>query len=511
MQTNESIQTKYITIVNGEDFDEALLSGAAEVIRRGGLVAFPTETVYGLGADAANPEAAKRIYAAKGRPSDNPLIVHIADYEQLLSIAAVLPIQAKQLSDAFWPGPLTMIVEKNDVIPEATTGGLSTVAVRMPSSKIARVLIEKSGCLIAAPSANLSGRPSPTRCSHVKEDLDGRVDVIIDGGDVPIGLESTIIDLTAEVPTILRPGYITKEQIAGVIGDVAMDAGLSASSNVPPKAPGMRYRHYAPKGQLTVVEGDPVSVSFYINREATRAEMRGETIGVIATKEHSENYRIGTVVILGEREDEDALAAGFYDALRKMDENGCTVIFAESLRTPRLGDALMNRLLKAAGGRTVNASGGGSGDRQTNIRRIIFAAGNGITRAPMATALFEQLYGRGDIEVLCRGIVVSFPEPLNQKAQAVMVSNGFDWEDYASKELTDGDITDATIIFVMSEKERRQVIARFARATEENTFVLSDYVGDELEIMDPYGGTVQTYGLCFELIRTSLEKLINII
>ncbi|MBQ7678028.1 MAG: threonylcarbamoyl-AMP synthase, partial [Lachnospiraceae bacterium] len=438
------MQTKYITITNGEDFDEALLSGAAEVIRGGGLVAFPTETVYGLGADAANPDAAKKIYTAKGRPSDNPLIVHIASYEQLLQIAAVLPIQAKQLSDAFWPGPLTMIVEKNDTIPEATTGGLSTVAVRMPSAKIARVLIEKSGCLIAAPSANLSGRPSPTKCAHVKEDLDGRVDVIIDGGDVPIGLESTIIDLTSEVPTILRPGYITKEQIARVIGDVAMDEGLSADSKEPPKAPGMRYRHYAPKGQLTVVEGDPVSVSFYINRVAMRAELRGEKIGVIATKEHSQNYHIGEMVVLGDREDEDALAAGFYDALRKMDELGCTVIYAESLQTPRLGDALMNRLLKAAGHHVVDASGSGSGDRRTNVRRIIFAAGNGITRAPMAAALFEQIYEGDDIEVLCRGIVVSFPEPLNQKTEAVMISNGFNWEDYASKELANADITDDT-------------------------------------------------------------------
>ena len=505
------MQTKYITIADPENFDEALLGGAAEVIAKGGLVAFPTETVYGLGADAANPRAAKKIYAAKGRPSDNPLIVHIAEYEQLLSIAEVLPIQAKQLSDAFWPGPLTMIVRKNDVIPPATTGGLSTVAVRMPSSKIARALIKKSGRLIAAPSANLSGRPSPTKCAHVREDMDGRVDVIIDGGDTDIGLESTIIDLTSDVPTILRPGYITKEQIAEVVGEVQMDAGLSENSDEPPKAPGMRYRHYAPKGDLVVVEGAPERVRAYIGKEAAREQMNGEKVGIIAVGNAEDDYRVGTVISLGERDDEEKIAAGLYDALRRMDENNCTKIYAESLRTPRLGDALMNRLLKAAGHHVVNAAGENISGRKSNIDRIIFAAGNGITRAPMATALFKDICQGSKIDVRCRGIVVAFPEPLNQKAEAVMISNGFNWENYASKELADSEITDTTYIFVMSEKERRQVISRFAHATPENTFVLSDYVGDELEIMDPYGGSVQTYGICFELLRTSIEKLVGLL
>ncbi len=507
----KKIQTKYIKIKDPDGFDVELLADAAKVISKGGLVAFPTETVYGLGADAKNPKAAKKIYEAKGRPSDNPLIVHICAYEQLLSIAEVLPIQAKQLSDAFWPGPLTMIVEKNGEIPLETTGGLSTVAVRMPSSRIARVLIEKSGCLIAAPSANLSGRPSPTKCSHVREDLDGRVDMSIDGGDTDIGLESTIIDLTAGVPTILRPGYITKEQITEVIGEVQTDAGLAAGSKEPPKAPGMRYRHYAPKGKLTVVEGEPEEVITYINREAIEAEERGECVGVIATGEHAFRYVTGKVLALGNRDNEDAIAASLYDALRRADEEECTVIFAESLRTPRLGDALMNRLLKAAGHTIVNAAGVDQSGRRTNINRIIFAAGNGITRAPMATALFRDLCNGSDIDILCRGIVVSFPEPLNQKTEAVMISNGFNWSDYTSQELKNDEITDETYVFVMSDKERRQVIARYKNANEYNTFVLSDFVGDELEIMDPYGGNVQTYGLCFELIRTSVEKLVMLL
>ena len=228
-----------------------------EILKKGGLVAFPTETVYGLGGNALDAEASAKIYAAKGRPSDNPLIVHIADWEAIEAIVSEIPEAAKKLADAFWPGPLTMILNKSDLVPYATTGGLETVAVRMPVNPIARALIRAGGGYVAAPSANTSGRPSPTRAEHVAEDLNGKIDMIIDGGTVDIGLESTIVDLTDGAPTILRPGYINQEMLEQVLGEVEMDRGLIApGSGVHPKAPGMKYRHYAPKADLIIVEGE---------------------------------------------------------------------------------------------------------------------------------------------------------------------------------------------------------------------------------------------------------------
>jgi len=229
--------------IDSKAVDHQKMEEAAQLIRSGELVAFPTETVYGLGADALNPQASKKIYAAKGRPSDNPLIVHIAKFEDLEDIAKKVPQEAKKLADAFWPGPLTMIVDKNEKVPYETTGGMDTVAIRMPDHPVALELIRQSGCLIAAPSANTSGRPSPTLAEHVAEDLGGRIPMILDGGEVGIGIESTIIDLTEKIPMILRPGYITKEMLEAVIGTVRTDPGIiAADSTKKPKAPGMKYR-----------------------------------------------------------------------------------------------------------------------------------------------------------------------------------------------------------------------------------------------------------------------------
>ena len=229
----------------------AALRKAGEIIREGGLVAFPTETVYGLGADALNAEAAAKIYAAKGRPSDNPLIVHIHDISQVYEIAEEVPDEAKAVMEKFWPGPLTIILNKKSCVPDGTTGGLHTVAIRMPSHPIARDFIRESGRMIAAPSANTSGRPSPTLASHVYEDMQGRIPLILDGGAVGIGIESTIIDMSTGIPTILRPGYITKDMLEEVLPEVKIDpavSGRTMKKDVVAKAPGMKYRHYAPKG-----------------------------------------------------------------------------------------------------------------------------------------------------------------------------------------------------------------------------------------------------------------------
>lgn len=340
--------------IDGNATDKKKIQEAAEIIRDGGLVAFPTETVYGLGADAFSPEASKRIYAAKGRPSDNPLIVHIAEFDELVQIASEVPPEAKKLSDAFWPGPLTMIVRKNDKVPYETTGGLDTVAVRMPSHPVAAALIRESGRLIAAPSANTSGRPSPTLAEHVAEDLSGKIPMILDGGEVGIGIESTIIDLTEEVPMILRPGYITKEQLEAVIGEVKTDPGIIAADSAQrPKAPGMKYRHYAPKASLTVVEGSREAVIEKINTLTEQMQAEGKKVGVIATDETGSFYRGDMVVSAGARADEAAIARHLYRILRDFDAAEADVIYSESFEAPGIGQAVMNRLLKAAGHQVI--------------------------------------------------------------------------------------------------------------------------------------------------------------
>lgn len=341
----------------GETFsmeEDRALREAGEVLRRGGLVAFPTETVYGLGGNALNPESSRKIYAAKGRPSDNPLIVHIARMEDLARVAGQIPEAAMELARAFWPGPLTMILPKTQEVPYETTGGLDTVAVRMPSHPVARRLISYGGGYVAAPSANLSGRPSPTSARYVKEDMGGRIDVIIDGGDGEIGLESTIVDLTVSPPQVLRPGYVTREMLAGVLGQVSMDQTiLRADSGQAPRAPGMKYRHYAPKGELTIVSGQAGRVTAYINAIAAEDEARGHRVGVIATEELLPEYRADVVCSLGSRRDEEEIARRLYGILRRFDDEKVTRIYSECFDDTGLGQAIMNRLLKAAGHRLV--------------------------------------------------------------------------------------------------------------------------------------------------------------
>ena len=338
----------------GLDKDCEWLKTASRILREGGLVAFPTETVYGLGGDALNPSASEKIYAAKGRPSDNPLIVHIADMDALYGVVRKVPENAKLLAEAFWPGPLTMIFERNDEVPLQTTGGLNSVAVRMPSHEVARALIRCSTGYIAAPSANTSGRPSPTKAQHVKDDLNGRIEMIIDGGEVGIGLESTIVDFTEEIPTILRPGYITQDMIASVIGEVQMDKGLIAeNSGVRPKAPGMKYKHYAPKADLKIVEGEPEAVVAYINAQTAALREKGEHCGVIAADESVSFYHAEQVISIGSRKDEESIARHLYDVLRRFDDLEVTKIYSESVGTPVMGQAIMNRLLKAAGHQVI--------------------------------------------------------------------------------------------------------------------------------------------------------------
>lgn len=333
---------------------EASIREAGAIIKTGGLVAFPTETVYGLGGDALNPASSRKIYEAKGRPSDNPLIVHIADMEALPAIVKSVPETAKKLADAFWPGPLTMIMEKSDLVPEETTGGLDTVAVRMPSDAVALSFIRAAGGYVAAPSANRSGRPSPTCASYVAQDMDGRIEMILDGGDATLGLESTIVDLTVEPPVILRPGFITGEMLRQKLGRVEEDGTLfSADSGQAPKAPGMKYRHYAPEGELVIVKGSAAAVTDYINERLSEGRQDNKKTGVIATDETVAGYRADVRRSVGKRTDAAAAAKGLYRILREFDDEGVEVIYSESFDGEGVSQAVMNRLLKAAGHRVI--------------------------------------------------------------------------------------------------------------------------------------------------------------
>lgn len=342
-------------IIEGQEIqNRQKIEKAARILRDGGLVAFPTETVYGLGADALNPNASAKIYEAKGRPSDNPLIVHIAGMEDLEKIVTHVPPQAEKMAERFWPGPLTMIFEKRGLVPAETTGGLNTVAVRMPSHPVALALIRAAGGYVAAPSANTSGKPSPTMAEHVASDMVGRIHMILDGGAVGIGLESTIVDFSEDIPMVLRPGYITPDMIKEVVGEIQIDPGLvEENSGVHPKAPGMKYKHYAPKAELILVNGAQEKVQQTINNLTREAVESGKAAGVIGTDESCGGYCYGIVKSIGTRSDEDTIARHLYGILREFDQQNVDIIYSESFSTPRIGQAIMNRLLKAAGHQVI--------------------------------------------------------------------------------------------------------------------------------------------------------------
>ncbi len=330
--------------------NKAVTDKAAEIIKQGGLVAFPTETVYGLGGNGLEPEAAKKIYAAKGRPSDNPLILHISELSQLRPLVREIPPSAEKLISHFWPGPLTLIFKKADIVPFETTGGLDTVAVRFPENSIAREFISACGVPIAAPSANSSGRPSPTRASHVEYDLNGKIDMIIDGGHCEFGLESTIVDISSDKPCLLRPGSITVEMLKDVLGEIAIDKAVltKLENGESPKAPGMKYTHYSPSARVIIVRGDSEKVIAKINELISKTD-KGLKTGVIASEETKDRYIADETLVIGSIKKPEEIAANLFKMLRKCDHHNIDTVFAEGLPENELGLAIMNRLKKAAG------------------------------------------------------------------------------------------------------------------------------------------------------------------
>lgn len=327
------------------------------MLREEQVVAFPTETVYGLGAWAQSEKAVKAIYEAKGRPQDNPLIVHVYPGCDLTQYVKNISEKGRALMEAFWPGPLTMAFEKTEAIPDVTTGGLKTVGLRMPDNPVALKLLKLAGIPVAAPSANTSGRPSPTTARHVYDDMNGRIPCIVDGGSCTVGLESTFIDMSQEVPMILRPGAITKEMIEEVIGPVEIDPavalGLAIDPNEKPRSPGMKYRHYAPAGELKLIKGSLEETARYIQQ---RIAENGESVGVMCSRELLEQLKIPETVhveCLGSREQPEIMAAGLFAALRNFDEVGCRWIYGEALDDTGVGMAIMNRMQRAATGTII--------------------------------------------------------------------------------------------------------------------------------------------------------------
>ena len=344
--------------VNAKEPEMDRICIAAEAIRKGGIVAFPTETVYGLGADALNSEAVKKIFVAKRRPPDNPIIVHVANKEDVYKLARKVPKVAEKLMTEFWPGPLTLVLKRSKVVPNITVVGLDTIAIRMPNNKVALTLIAESKVPIAAPSANLAGKPSPTTAKHVINDLAGRIDAILDVGPTNIGVESTVLDLTTNPPQILRPGGVPYEKLLRVLGRVKLHPVAIADRKlhvVQTRSPGMKHKHYAPNAEVVVVEGELNAIMKKVQELANFHKNKGKKVGIMATNESKSTYRANIVKSLGSRENLTTVARNLFRLLREFDEEKVDIIIAEGIPLKGLGLAVMNRLRKAASFNIVRA------------------------------------------------------------------------------------------------------------------------------------------------------------
>jgi L-threonylcarbamoyladenylate synthase len=343
--------------VDSENPDPAKIQIAAQVIRKGGLVAFPTETVYGLGADALNPSAVLSLFEAKKRPLDNPPIVHVANASEVYRLVQEVPEKAEVLMKKFWPGPLTLVFKRSSIVPNVTVAGLDTVAIRMPKHKVALALIKQSSLPIAAPSANLAGKPSPTTAKHVYEDLNGRIDVILDGGATSIGVESTVVDLTVDPPMVLRPGT-SFEALKKVLGDVRLHPFVQAEEELPLekiRSPGMKHRHYAPKAEVILVEGGVAAVTNKIKELSESYRLKGAKVGILGTDETQAAYKADVVKSLGSRFNLEGVAQNLFRLLREVDAENVDVIIAEGVSSEGIGLAIMNRLRKASGYHIIKA------------------------------------------------------------------------------------------------------------------------------------------------------------
>lgn len=496
---------------------------AARTLKDGGLVVFPTETVYGLGANALDAEAVSKIFEAKGRPADNPLIVHISDYEMLSGLALEIPDKAKTLMENFWPGPLTVILKASDKIPRGVTAGLDTVGIRMPSNAVARELIAKAGVPVAAPSANLSGKPSPTTFEHVYEDMNGRVPVIINGGNCDVGVESTVIDLSGDGATIYRPGGVTEKQISELIGEVKTVASVGKDEKV--KSPGLKYKHYSPDAEVIVLSGSVEEVE-----ECVKLASKERKVGLLAFDQIEEAVLKDLdpdvcIISMGDMRAAEEAARNLFKALREMDLNGVGIIFAPEIPDSGLWAAVRNRLYRAAGGRVIKASeyiremneenakrcdtnieakASKAVETEQSVNSILFVCTGNTCRSPMAEGILRAMAKGTDFKTSSAGLFAG-GEPVSKNAVLVMNEIGIDISGHVSRQLTRDMLKEFDLVLTMSESHKNAIVSAFPEY-KDKTFTLPEYAGESGgEIPDPFGGDIETYRKC----RDSIRKYVN--
>lgn len=487
---------------NKEDLKEC-----ADTLRNGGLVAFPTETVYGLGANALDPHAVAGIFEAKGRPQDNPLIVHVSRVEQLPLLVERIDSRASQLIERFWPGPLTLLFPKKEIIPDIVTAGLPLVAVRMPDHPVAQTLIDLAGVPIAAPSANLSGKPSPTRAEDVLLDLGGKIHFVVDGGAADIGVESTVLDISGKVPRILRPGGISREELEEVLGPVDVVESTNAEVKGPVPSPGMKYTHYAPRAPVYLAKGSPEEQREQVILFALRSILNGKKVLALASSENYGSYSFIEkryserfhAVDLGSRKDLAPVAAKLFSSLRYADVLGVDAVVSETFPTQGLGLAINNRLERASGGRQVT-------DGKKPFTVMMVCSGN-TCRSPMAEALMRKMWEDAGapfpLYVFSRGTAAMLGFPASSEALNVMNKRGIDLSAHISWPVSQDDMAKADMVIAMTKSHKGALMSQFPQYSHK-IWTLSEIAPDEVQgdVDDPIGKGLEAY----EKTALTLEK-----